>query len=51
MASFFILFKVFSIKRYNFYSKSMRKNVMSIQYSAGGFEPTASGTWVASHNH
>ena len=35
----FRLFSVFSNKQYNFYNKLMWKNVMSIQYTAPGFEP------------
>ena len=39
---FFVYFQSFSNKhQYNFYNKSMCKNVqMSIQYIAPGFEPT-----------
>ena len=44
----FHLFLVFINKQYNFYYKSMWKNVMSIQYTAPGFEPTSFGTWVSS---
>ena len=44
-------FSVFSNKQYNFYNKSMWKNVMSIQYPAPGFELTTFGMWVSSHNH
>ena len=54
----FCLFSVFSNKQYNFYNKSMWKNVqmkknvqMSIQYMAPGYEPTTFRTWVSSHNH
>ena len=49
-ASFlFILF--FSNKQYNFYHKSMWKNVVSIQYMVPWFEPTTSWILVVSHNH
>ena len=45
----FHLFLVFSNKQYNFYYKSMCKNLqMSIQYTVQGFEPTTFGTWVSS---
>ena len=47
---FFVYFRSFN-KQYNFYNKSMWKNVMSIQYPALGFEPLTFGMWVASHNH
>ena len=48
----FRLFSVFSNKQYKFYNKSMLKNVqVSIQYTAPGFEPTTSRTWVFTHNH
>ena len=47
----FHLFSVFSNKQHNFYNKSMWTNVMSIQYTAPGFEPTTFGTSVSSHNH
>ena len=48
----FHLFLVFSNKRrYNFYNKSMWKNVMSIQYKALWFEPTTFRIWASSHNH
>ena len=47
----FHLFSVFSNKQYNFYNKSMWKNVMSIQYPVLGFELMTFGTWVSSHNH
>ena len=40
-----------SIKQYNFYDKSMWKNVMSAQYTALGFEPMTSKTWVVCHDH
>ena len=43
MASF-RLFSVVSNKQYNFYNKSMCKNVICIQYSAPGFKPTTSQT-------
>ena len=46
----FHLFSIFSSIQYNFYSKSMWKNVMSIHYTVPGFEPTTSKTWVVSHN-
>ena len=42
---------VFSNKHYNFYNKYMWINVMTIQYTALGFEPTTFGTRVSSHNH
>ena len=42
----FGLFLVFTNKQYNFYNKSMWKNVMSIQSMAPGFEPTTSQTQV-----
>ena len=49
---FFIYFRSFSNKhQYNFYNKSMWKNVNSIQYTVPGFEPTTSRSWVISHNH
>ena len=48
----FCLFSVFSNKHhYNFYNRSMWKNVMSIQYMVPGFEPTTFGTWASSHNN
>ena len=47
----FLFISVFSNKQYNFYNKSMWKNVKSIQYMALGFEPMTSRTWVVSHNH
>ena len=48
----FRLFLVFSNKQYNFYNKSMWKNVqMSIQYLAPGFEPTTFRTWIVTHYH
>ena len=50
MASF-RLFSVVSNKQYNFYNKSMCKNVICIQYSAPGFKPTTSQTWVISYKH
>ena len=43
------LFSVFSSKQDNSFNKSMRK--MSIQYTALGFEPITSRTWVVTHNH
>ena len=42
----FNLFSVFSNKQ-----QINVKNVMSIQYTAAGFEPTTFRTWVSSHNH
>ena len=47
----FRLFSVFSSKQFNFCSKSIWKNVMSIQYLVPGFEPMASWTWAVSYNH
>ena len=48
----FCLFSVFSNKQYNFYNKSMWKNVqMSIQYTGPVFKPTTFWTWVITHNH
>ena len=48
----FGLSSVFSNKQYNFNNSLMWKNVMSIQYTEPGFEPTAPRTWVIiSHNH
>ena len=47
---FYHLFSVFSNKHhYNFTTNVCEK--MSIQYTVPGFEPTAFGTWVSSHNH
>ena len=51
MGLFFVYFRSFSNKHYNFYYKSMWKNVMSFQYPAPGFKPTTFGMWVSSHNH
>ena len=48
-ASFSFIFGLFKNKQYNFYNKSMWKNVMLIQ--APGFELTTFGTWVSSQNH
>ena len=49
---FFVYFRCFQTNiKYNFYNKSMWKNVNSIQYTAPGFEPTTSQSWVISHNH
>ena len=45
------LFLVFSNKQYTFYSESLWKNVIYIQYTVLGFEPMTSRTWVISHNH
>ena len=48
----FCLFSVFSIKQYNFYNRSIWKNVqVTIQYTAPGFEPTTLLTWIVTHNH
>ena len=48
----FCFFLIFSNKQYNFYNKSMWKNVqVSNQYMAPGFEPTTLETWVVTHNH
>ena len=48
----FHLFLVFSNKHhYNFYNRSMWKNVMSIQYMAPGFKPPTFGMWASSHYH
>ena len=38
------LFLLFSNKQYKFYNKSIRKNVMSIQYPVPGFKPMTFGT-------
>ena len=41
----FLFFVIFSNKHYNSYNKYIyAKNVMSIQYTAPGFEPTTFGT-------
>ena len=47
---FFVYFRSFKQTLF-FYNKSMWKNVMSIQYTAPGFEPTTFGMRVSSHNH
>ena len=47
---FFVCFRSFQ-KQYNFYNRSMWKNVMSTQCMAKGFKPTTSRTWVITHNH
>ena len=49
--AFFRLFLVLSNKQYNFYSNSMCKNAMSIQYTAKEFEPMTFQTLVISHYH
>ena len=49
---FFVYFRSFSNKHYyNFLQQINVKNVMSIQYTALGFEPTTFGSWASSHNH
>ena len=48
---FFVYFRSFQTNNTIFYNKSMWKNVMSIQYTAPGFEPTTFGMRVSSHNH
>ena len=48
----FCFISVFSNKQYNFYNKSMWKNVQtSIQYMAPGFKPTTFQKWVVTHNY
>ena len=48
----FRLFSVFSNKRYNFYNKSMWKNVQtSKQYMSQGFEPMTFWIWNVTLNH
>ena len=49
---FFVYFRSFSNKHYyNFLQQINVKNVMSIQYTALGFEPTTFGSRASSHNH
>ena len=50
------LFRLFSVvfsnkHQFNFYNKSKSKKFNSIQYTAPGFEPTTSRSWVISNNH
>ena len=45
----FRLFSVLSNNQYNFYNNQCEK--MFIQYTAPGFEPTTSQTWIVTHNH
>ena len=45
----FRLFLVLSNNQYNFYNNQCEK--MFIQYTAPGFEPTTSQTWIVTHNH
>ena len=47
---FFVYFWSYSNKhQYNFTRNE--REIMSIQYTAFGFEPTTFRTWVSSHNH
>ena len=49
------LFRLFSVffkqKLLQFLQQINVKNVMSIQYTAPGSEPTTLGSWASSHNH
>ena len=49
-ASFSLIFRLFK-QTIQFLQQINVKNVMFIQYSGPGFEPTTSWTWVVSHNH
>ena len=48
---FFVYFRSFSNKQYNFLQQINVKNVMSIQYPVPRFEPTSFRMQVSSHNH
>ena len=50
-ASFSFIFSLFKQAQLLFLQQISVKNVMSIQYTAPGFELTTSGTWVITHNH
>ena len=49
-APFSFIFSLFK-QTIQFVQQIMVKIVISIQYTAPGFEPTTSQTWVVSHNH
>ena len=49
-ASFLFIYGLFK-QTIQFLQQVNVKNVMPIQYTAPGFEPTTFGTWVSSHDH
>ena len=49
-ASFVFIF-VFFKQTITILTTNIWKNVMTIQYTVPGFEPTTFGTWVSSHSH
>ena len=50
-ASFSFIFSLFKQTLLQFLQQINVKNVMSIQYTAPGFEPTTFGSWASSHYH
>ena len=50
LASFSFIFGLFKQTPIQFLPQINVKNVISIQYTVLGFEPTTSQSWVVSHN-
>ena len=48
---FFVYFRSFQTNIKTILQQINVKNVKSIQYTAPGFKPTTSWTWIISHNH